>query len=166
MAEQRLWAPWRLEYIRGEKADECILCSKPALEDDETALIPHRGQRCFVMLNAFPYANGHLMVAPYEHTADLRDLDDETALELTRLTQDSLRALEAAYDPEGYNVGINLGRIAGAGVADHVHQHIVPRWAGDTNFMPVLSNTRVLPQSLEESYRELREAFDGLSRRR
>jgi ATP adenylyltransferase len=166
MAEQRLWAPWRLEYIRGEKADECIFCSKPALKDGEAALIPHRGQRCFVMLNAFPYASGHLMVAPYEHTADLRDLDDGTALELTKLTQESLRALEAAYDPEGYNIGINLGRIAGAGVADHVHQHIVPRWAGDTNFMPVLSNTRVLPQSLEDSYRELREAFDDLSRRR
>lgn len=159
MAEQRLWAPWRLEYIRGEKTDECIFCSKPALGDDEAALIAHRGERCFVMLNAFPYANGHLMVAPYKHIADLRDLSEETALELVTLTQDSLRALQAAYDPDGYNIGINLGTIAGAGMVDHVHQHIVPRWAGDTNFMPVLSDTRVLPQSLAESYRALRDAF-------
>jgi ATP adenylyltransferase len=163
MANQRLWAPWRLEYVKQDQTGECIFCSKPALGDDESALIVHRSDRCYAMLNAFPYANGHLMVAPYEHTADLRGLDLETATELVRLTQLSLRALESAYGPEGFNIGINLGRIAGAGMAEHVHQHIVPRWAGDTNFMPVLADTRVLPQSLEESYSALREAFQAIS---
>jgi len=162
MANQRLWAPWRLEYIKSDKTGECIFCSKPALGDDEAALIPHRGERCFVMLNAFPYTNGHVMVAPYEHTADLITLDDETSLELMTLTQLSLRALASAYGPEGYNVGINLGRIAGAGVADHVHIHVVPRWGGDTNFMPVVAGTRVMPQTLEQSYAALRAAFAAL----
>jgi ATP adenylyltransferase len=162
MANQRLWAPWRLEYIKSDKTGECIFCSKPALGDDEAALIPHRGERCFVMLNAFPYTNGHVMVAPYEHTADLGTLDHETLLELMTLTQLSLRALAEAYGPEGYNVGINLGRIAGAGVADHVHLHIVPRWGGDTNFMPVVGDTRVMPQTLEQSYAALREAITAL----
>src|SRR5437763_10177889 len=131
MAGQRLWAPWRLEYIKRGNSDECVFCSKPAAGDDEAALIPHRGERCFVILNAFPYANGHLMIAPYEHTAELYALDEETTLELMTLTQLSLRALQSAYGPEGFNIGINVGRIAGAGMADHVHQHVVPRWAGD-----------------------------------
>jgi ATP adenylyltransferase len=170
LANQRLWAPWRLEYIKSAKnreaADgaihECIFCSKPALGDDERALIPHRGRRCFVMLNAFPYTSGHVMVAPYEHTADLASLDDETSLELFRLAQRSIQALGQTYGPDGYNVGFNLGRVAGAGVEHHVHMHVVPRWAGDNNFMPVVSDTRVLPQSLEESFATLREAFAAL----
>jgi ATP adenylyltransferase len=159
VANYRLWAPWRHSYVAGGGSEECIFCSKPALGDDARALIPHRGKLCFVMLNAFPYNNGHLMVAPYEHTADLARLDGATAGELTALTQRSLRALEAAYGPDGYNVGVNLGRIAGAGVADHVHVHVVPRWAGDTNFMPVLADTRVISQGLEDSYASLRDAF-------
>jgi ATP adenylyltransferase len=162
MAEQhgeRLWAPWRLEYIKGEKTDECIFCTKPALGDDAKALIPHRGERCFVILNAFPYNNGHLMVAPYAHGGELEELDDETALELVQLTRRSMRALAVAYGPEGYNVGLNQGRIAGAGMADHVHFHIVPRWGGDTNYMPILADTRVLPQSLVDSYYAVRDAF-------
>jgi ATP adenylyltransferase len=162
MASERLWAPWRIEYVKGEKTDECIFCAGAGLGDDAEALIPSRGERCFIMLNAFPYTNGHLMVAPYDHIADLRDLDEPTSLELVTLTQRSLRALERAYEPDGYNVGLNLGKIAGAGVAEHVHVHVVPRWAGDTNFMPVLSDTRVLPQSLAESYGELRDAFEAL----
>lgn len=158
---ERLWAPWRLEYITGEKSDECIFCAKPALDDD-SALIVHRGERCFVMLNAFPYASGHVMVAPYEHTADLAGLDEAASLELISLTQDSLRAIRLTYRPDGFNVGANLGTVAGAGVADHVHMHVVPRWEGDTNFMPVLSEVRVLPESLQDTHRRLKEAFAGL----
>jgi ATP adenylyltransferase len=162
VANQRLWAPWRLEYIKGEKTDECIFCTKPALGDDDTALIAERGERCFVMLNAFPYTNGHLMVAPYDHKADLRGLDEQTSLELMTLTQRSVDALDNAYGPDGYNIGLNLGTIAGAGMADHVHVHVVPRWAGDTNFMPVLADTRVMPQTLGDSYRTVRDAFGAL----
>jgi ATP adenylyltransferase len=158
---ERLWAPWRLEYISGEKSDECIFCAKPELDDD-SALIVHRGERCFVMLNAFPYASGHVMVAPYEHTADLAGLEEAASLELMSLTQDSLRAIRATYRPDGFNVGANLGTVAGAGVADHVHMHVVPRWEGDTNFMPVLSEVRVLPESLQDTHRKLKEAFAGL----
>jgi ATP adenylyltransferase len=157
---ERLWAPWRLEYITGEKSDECIFCAQPALDDD-AALIVHRGERCFVMLNAFPYASGHVMVAPYEHTADLAGLDEATSLELMSLTQDSLRAIRTTYRPDGFNVGANLGTVAGAGVADHVHMHAVPRWEGDTNFMPVLGEVRVLPESLQDTHRKLKEAFAG-----
>ncbi len=159
MAEQRLWAPWRLEYIKGPKPDECIFCSKPAEGDDEAAYIVHRGQRCFVILNAFPYNSGHLMVAPYEHVPSLEQLGDDTLLDLSRLTNRSLEALREVYGPDGFNIGINLGDVAGAGIADHVHQHVVPRWAADTNFMPVIADTRVLPQSLDDSWRALSEAF-------
>jgi ATP adenylyltransferase len=166
MAEQRLWAPWRLEYIKGEKTAECIFCTKPALGDDAKALIPHRGERCFVILNAFPYTNGHLMVAPYQHGGELESVDDETSLELMQLTRRSMQALGSAYSPAGYNVGLNQGTIAGAGVADHVHFHVVPRWGGDTNYMPVLADTRVLPQSLADSYQTVRDAFRTLEEER
>lgn len=159
MANQRIWAPWRLPYIKSDKTGECIFCTKPALQDDGSGLIVHRGKRCFVMLNAFPYTNGHVMVAPLEHTSDLHGLDEETSLELMTLTQRSLRVLESAYEPDGYNVGLNLGTVAGAGLADHVHLHVVPRWAGDTNFMPVLGDTRVLPEYLEDTYRTLAQGF-------
>jgi ATP adenylyltransferase len=162
MSTQRLWAPWRLEYIESDKTEDCIFCTKPASGDDQAALIPHRGDRCFVILNAFPYTNGHLMIAPYEHTARLESLEEATAAELMRLTQISLRALDGAYGPDGYNVGANLGEVAGAGVAEHVHLHIVPRWGGDTNFMPVIGDTRVLPERLEDSYRRVRDAFGEL----
>jgi ATP adenylyltransferase len=161
LAAERLWAPWRLQYIRGEKSDECIFCTKPAL-DDEAALIVHRGDRCFVMLNAYPYTSGHVMVAPYEHIADLTALDEPTALELMTLSQESLRAIGAAYGPEGFNLGANLGTVAGAGIAEHLHVHVVPRWEGDTNFMSVVGEVRVLPESLEDTWRNLKEAFAAL----
>jgi ATP adenylyltransferase len=127
--------------------------------DDERALIAHRGERCYVILNAFPYTNGHVMVAPYEHLSDLRDLDAEVAAELMALTQRSLAAVEHVYGPDGYNLGVNLGDVAGAGFAGHVHQHVVPRWKGDTNFMPVVGDTLVLPEVLPDSWRKLRDAF-------
>jgi ATP adenylyltransferase len=161
LSAERLWAPWRLQYIKGSKPEECIFCAKPAL-DDESALIVRRGERCFVMLNAFPYTSGHVMVAPYEHTADLAGLDEPTALELMTLTQESIRAIGVAYSPEGFNVGANLGTVAGAGVADHVHVHVVPRWEGDTNFMSAIGEVRVLPESLEDTQRSLKDAFASL----
>jgi ATP adenylyltransferase len=161
LAAERLWAPWRLQYIKGEKAGECIFCTKPAL-DEEAALIVRRGDRCFVMLNAFPYTSGHVMVAPYEHTADLAALDAVTAQELVALTQEAIRAIGIAYSPDGFNVGANLGTAAGAGVADHLHFHVVPRWDGDTNFVSVIGEVRVLPESLEGTYRNLKEAFASL----
>jgi ATP adenylyltransferase len=159
LANHRLWAPWRLEYLKGEKPSDCIFCSKPALGDDEQAFIVHRGSSCYVILNAFPYTIGHVMVAPYEHLGDLRDLQPDVAEELMSLTQRSLGAIERAYGAEGFNVGVNLGEVAGAGFAGHVHQHVVPRWKGDTNFMPVVGDTRVLPEALPDTWRKLRDAF-------
>jgi ATP adenylyltransferase len=159
LADYRLWAPWRLQYLKGEKSSDCIFCSKPALADDE-GFIVHRGSSCYVILNAFPYTSGHVMVAPYEHVGDLRELAAETSAELMDLTQRSLAAIERVYGPQGYNLGMNLGEVAGAGFAGHVHMHVVPRWEGDTNFMPVVGDTRVLPEALPDSWRKLRDAFD------
>jgi ATP adenylyltransferase len=161
LAAERLWAPWRIEYIRGEKPDECIFCTKPKLDDVE-ALIVRRAEHCFVMLNGYPYTSGHVMIAPYLHTADLDGLDGDTSDELMALVQESLRAIRNAYHPDGFNVGANLGTVAGAGVADHVHMHVVPRWEGDTNFMPVVGEVRVLPESLQETQRTLKGAFASL----
>jgi ATP adenylyltransferase len=158
LASDRLWAPWRSSYIKGEKSDDCIFCTKPALPDEE-GFVVHRGERCFVMLNAFPYTSGHVMVAPYAHTADLQRLDEPTSSELIGLVRRALGAIGSAYRPQGFNVGANLGSVAGAGVADHVHLHVVPRWEGDTNFMPVLGEVRVLPEALEDTHRTLKEAF-------
>ena len=158
MANHRLWAPWRLEYLKGEKSSDCIFCSKPALDDAESFIV-HRGGRCYVMLNAFPYTNGHLMVAPYEHLATLPEIEAETVAEMMGLAQQAMGILERTYSPHGYNVGFNQGRVAGAGFEHHIHIHVVPRWGGDTNFMPVLADTRVMPQSLEQSYEALRGTF-------
>jgi ATP adenylyltransferase len=155
VGEERLWAPWRLDYIKGPKPDECIFCSAAGSDDDAASYVVARGERCFVLLNAYPYTNGHLMVAPYEHVPSLGDLGEPELLELMTLTQRSLAAIREAYGPEGFNVGVNEGKVAGAGVEEHVHLHVVPRWGGDTNFMPVVGNTRVLPQSLDDSYATL-----------
>jgi ATP adenylyltransferase len=162
VANQRIWAPWRLDYVKDASKDieeECVFCAKPAADDDEANLIVHRGERCFVILNKFPYTNGHLMVAPYEHLAALPELDADTVAEMMALAQRAMTRLEEAYSPHGYNVGFNQGRVAGAGVEHHIHMHVVPRWGGDTNFMPVLADTRVMPQTLEQSYEALRGGF-------
>jgi ATP adenylyltransferase len=162
VANFRIWAPWRLAYVKDSSKDieeECIFCAKPAEDDDEANLIVHRGERCFVILNLFPYTNGHLMVAPYEHTSRLQDLDTEVVTEMMSLAQRAMVRLESVYDPHGYNVGVNQGRVAGAGVEHHIHLHVVPRWGGDTNFMPVIADTRVMPQTLEQSYEALKGAF-------
>jgi ATP adenylyltransferase len=163
VASQRIWAPWRLAYVKDASKDaeqECIFCAKPASDDDEANLIVHRGERCFVILNLFPYTNGHLMIAPYEHLATLGELDPDTVAEMMRLTQRAMAVLEDRYEPHGYNVGFNQGRVAGAGVEHHIHMHVVPRWGGDTNFMPVLADTRVMPQTLSESYATLKGSLE------
>jgi ATP adenylyltransferase len=154
-----LWAPWRLEYI--EQADEqegCIFC-RAAEGDDEGGLVVHRGREAFVLLNKFPYASGHLMIAPYRHVGEFSELGDDETVEIHRLTSQGMGALAELYQPQGFNIGWNLGRIAGAGVTDHVHAHLVPRWAGDTNFMPVLADVKVLPEHLAETRRRLAEAW-------
>lgn len=156
---KQLWAPWRLEYIK--QADEqlgCVFCEAVAGEDEEK-LVVHRGELAFVLLNRFPYASGHLMAAPYRHVGEFGELTDDEALEIHRLARSGIGALAQVYGPQGYNLGWNLGRIAGAGVVDHVHLHIVPRWAGDTNFMPVLADVKVLPEHLAETRRRLAEAW-------
>ena len=140
--------------------EECIFCAKPAEDDDEANLIVHRGEHCFVILNLFPYTNGHLMVAPYEHLARLQDLPAETLAEMMALAQRAMGRLEEVYSPHGYNVGFNQGRVAGAGFEHHIHLHVVPRWGGDTNFMPVIADTKVMPQTLEQSFEALRGHLD------
>ena len=162
MANFRIWAPWRLAYVKDASKDieeECIFCAKPAQDDDEANLIVHRGERSFVILNLFPYTNGHLMVAPYAHLGRLQELGSETLAEMMALAQRSMDRLEQVYEPHGYNVGLNQGRVAGAGVEHHIHMHVVPRWGGDTNFMPVIADTKVMPQSIEQSYEALKGAF-------
>jgi ATP adenylyltransferase len=150
-----LWAPWRSSYFEKPKEAGCFLCRKSRENDDAANLVVVRARSCFGLLNAYPYTAGHLMVAPYRHTGELEELGDEELTEMMRLTKLCKRLLANALKPEGFNVGFNLGAVAGAGVLDHVHMHIVPRWGGDTNFMTVLSETRVLPQALDEIYKML-----------
>lgn len=162
MARFRLWAPWRLAYVKDAAKDneqECVFCAKPAAGDDEASLIVHRGERCFVILNLYPYTNGHLMVAPYDHVGRLQDLPPEALEDMMSLVQRSMLRLEDVYAPHGFNVGLNQGRIAGAGVEHHIHMHVVPRWSGDNNFMPVIGDTKVMPQTPAESYAALKEVF-------
>ncbi len=158
---RQLWAPWRLEYIQASPQEGCIFCSMPRQEKDEENLILWRGAVAFVMLNRFPYSSGHAMAVPYRHTAGLEALGPEEILGLWEAVARTLRALRRTFQPDGFNVGINLGRAAGAGIEDHVHIHVVPRWFGDTNFMPVLAEVKVIPQHLRETYCVLREAFQA-----
>ncbi len=155
----RLWAPWRIEYIRHCRESECILCSAPAKNADDETLILYRGQWNFIIMNAFPYSPGHLMVAPFRHTADLTSITADESAEHHELIKLGLSLLKDSSNPDGFNVGLNLGRVAGAGVDQHLHTHIVPRWLGDTNFMPVLADTRVLSESLASMYGRLKAAL-------
>jgi ATP adenylyltransferase len=158
---EHLWAPWRLDYIEKDTpSGGCIFVDLPAREDDRENLLLFRGTTAFVMLNRYPYTNGHLMVAPYRHTADMGELSDEELLEIQRLLARCIEWLRAAYRPEGFNIGVNLGKVAGAGIPTHIHWHIVPRWGGDTNYMTTVADVRVLPQSLEDSYDRLRAIVD------
>jgi ATP adenylyltransferase len=156
---KQLWAPWRLEYIKSADEDSgCVFCA--AVEGDDAAgLVLSRGEQTIALLNKYPYASGHFMVAPVRHVGEFGDLMEDEVLELHRMASSGMGALAQIYSPQGYNAGWNLGRIAGAGIVDHVHLHVVPRWAGDTNFMPVLADTKVLPEHLEETRGRLADAW-------
>jgi ATP adenylyltransferase len=153
------FTPWRMAYIGGPKATGCVFCAAATATDDAAFYVVARGRYCFVILNAFPYNNGHVMVLPYEHTADLVALDPEAAQELMDMTRAAVDALRRSMHPTGYNIGMNLGEAAGAGIADHLHMHVVPRWSGDTNFMSVVGETRLIPQSLADTWEMLRGAW-------
>ncbi len=156
----RLWSPWRYRYVsRALPTDACIFCAKAAQDSDEENLILFRGSHNFVLLNLYPYTTGHLMVAPYAHIASLEDLPDEAAVEMMRLTQESVRHIRSLYKPQGLNAGLNLGECAGAGVAGHLHMHVLPRWMGDANFMTTIGETRVMPEDLPTTWQRLREVF-------
>jgi ATP adenylyltransferase len=159
---ERLWTPWRRAFIEGATADTqagCFLCTKPAEHDDRANLILWRGERAYVLMNLYPYNSGHLMIAPYAHTGDLATLESATAQEIMTFTQRCVGVLQQAYRPEGFNIGMNLGQPAGAGVPDHLHVHTVPRWTGDTNFMPIVAGTKVLHETLDQTYARLAPLF-------
>ena len=158
-----LWTPWRYAYIKeSQGGGGCIFCEKLNQRDDASALIIHRGVHCFICLNAYPYNNGHAMVVPYAHLDELLKLPDESAAEMMQLTQRLESVLRQLYRPDGINLGMNIGKAAGAGVAGHIHMHILPRWIGDTNFMTVTGETRVLPETLETTYTRMKQAFEDL----
>jgi len=154
---KRIWAPWRMEYIKGDKPKECIFCQKPKENSDSKNYILFRGELNFVILNSYPYNPGHLMIVSYKHAASLEELNDRELFEHFDLVRKSTRALREASGPDGFNIGINLGSVAGAGVKDHVHTHVVPRWHGDTNFMTVIADTRVIPEALASNYAQLKD---------
>lgn len=154
-----LWSPWRIEYVLQKKPKGCIFCTKCQENLDEENLILFRGEHNFVILNRYPYNNGHLMVVPYRHVNMLNDLTPDEQVEMMQLVSLSIQVLTESMHPDGFNVGMNLGASAGAGIKDHIHMHVVPRWTGDTNFMPVLSDTRVIVEALEQSYARLKPLF-------
>jgi len=158
---KHLWSPWRKAYVQNHKKEEgCIFCNRVGQADSSENLIVFRGDRAFVILNRFPYNNGHLMIAPYAHQPSLELLDAEARAEMMELAARAIEVLRALYRPEGFNLGVNIGEVAGAGVAGHVHLHVVPRWAGDTNFMSALGETRVLPEALEETWEKVRQGWE------
>jgi len=158
-----MWAPWRMEYIKAEKPHGCIFCDKPGQNSDRNNLILYRGDSCFVIMNYYPYNNGHLMIVPYRHVARLEHLSDSERYELMDLLSLCSTVLQHCMNPDGFNIGMNLGRVAGAGIDDHIHFHVVPRWNGDTNFMPVVGVTKVSPQGLIESYDQIKKQLDQLT---
>ena len=159
---ERIWAPWRMEYITRDKSGECVFCTLPKSGDDEKNFILFQGKCGFVVMNIFPYSNGHLMVSPYRHLACITALDKEESLEVIELTKICIEILRTQNTPDGFNVGFNLGKSAGAGYDEHIHNHIVPRWTGDTNFMPVLAETKVHPEHIQKSYEKLAPHFKKL----
>ncbi len=159
---KRLWAPWRMEYILSEKKNKsCLFCdiSKANKTADKKNLILYRGKYCFVLMNRYPYNNGHLMVVPYFHTPTFDGLSDKMLFDLIKTVDKSVAILRKAFRPEGFNIGLNFGKVAGAGMEQHMHIHIVPRWAGDTDSMPIISETRVMPEHLRKTYNKLRRFF-------
>ena len=157
---EHIWAPWRMEYVLMEKGEGCIFCDKPKEGKDSDNLILYRGESNFVMLNSYPYNPGHLMVAPYRHIAHLGEMSPEELYEHFDIVRKMVGLLEEVSHPAGFNIGINMGKVAGAGVEGHIHTHIVPRWEGDTNFMPLIANTKVLPEALSATYAKLKQGVD------
>ncbi|HMK55790.1 MAG TPA: HIT domain-containing protein [Dissulfurispiraceae bacterium] len=155
-----LWAPWRMEYILGEKEDYCIFCVKPREDNDRDNLILYRDKSVFVMMNKYPYNNGHLMVLPYIHTSSLDGLDTGTLGDLMRITKYCVECIKTAFHPEGFNIGINIGKVAGAGIEEHLHVHVVPRWGGDSNFMAVTGEVRMVPEHILATYDKLHPIFN------
>ncbi len=165
-----LWAPWRMRFVKSARKrvgrpmhspKNCIFCEKPKLKKDRKNYLLYRGETCFILLNIYPYNNGHLMVAPYKHILDFNGLKKKEMLELVELTNLSVNVLRDVFNPQGFNIGLNLGKVAGAGF-EHLHIHIVPRWFGDTNFMPTLAETKVLPETLDITYKKLGKAITQL----
>jgi ATP adenylyltransferase len=157
-----LWTPWRYAYVSTpEKARDCVFCDAVNLGDDEKARIVFRGQHCFVILNTFPYTSGHVMIVPYAHLDELRKLPPQAASEMMALSQRMETVLRELYHPDGINLGMNIGKAAGAGIAGHIHMHVLPRWVADANFMSVVGETRVLPETLEETWRRMTKALRG-----
>ncbi|MBN1636552.1 MAG: HIT domain-containing protein [Deltaproteobacteria bacterium] len=154
---KNIWAPWRVEYILGPKTESCFLCNAPKEAD---SLLVRKGTYCFAIMNRFPYTTGHIMIAPYRHIPYLTDLDNNESSELMIMLQKLSAAIRTAMNPDGFNVGCNIGSVAGAGVASHIHFHIVPRWNGDTNFMPVLSDVHMISEHLEKTRNKIMEALD------
>jgi ATP adenylyltransferase len=159
---RQMWTPWRMAYIRREHRPGCIFCEMLDAQDDRNQLVLHRSELAFLVLNKYPYNNGHLMAVPYRHMDSVEALTPEETTDMMALVSLGIRALRHTSHPEGFNIGINIGKIAGAGVVDHIHIHVVPRWGGDTNFMPVLGDVRLIPQDLRETYDELKAALEAL----
>ena len=156
---ERIWAPWRVEYIRGDKPEGCFLCELPDEKEDARNYILFRGKKNFVIMNRYPYNPGHIMVASYRHIATPEDFTREELTEHYEIVQKGLKAIRLAFHPQGFNLGMNLGKVSGAGVDDHLHTHVVPRWQGDTNFMPLLADTKVISESMESVYKSLKSKF-------
>jgi ATP adenylyltransferase len=164
---ETLWAPWRMEYIlsfKDGKKQQCIFCERLKKKNDRKNLILHRGTHSFVIMNRFPYNSGHLMIVPYKHSGDFQDFTNEENLELMHVLQKSQKILTRVMKPQGFNIGMNLGRVGGAGVDDHLHWHIVPRWNGDTNYMPVIGGTKVISEALDKTYDKLKIEFEKMKR--
>jgi ATP adenylyltransferase len=157
----QIWAPWRMAYIGGERDDGCVFCEKAASAEDEQNLVLLRGEKTFVIMNLYPYNNGHLLIIPKRHVGEMEELTEEEMMELFQMTRKMVRVLRI-FKPQGFNVGINIGRAAGAGIPGHLHIHVVPRWLGDTNFMPVFGDVRVISESLEGTYKKLKGALTDL----
>lgn len=157
-----LWAPWRMKYLESLRRETCIFCIGKDSGKDQENLVVYRGLKSFIMVNKYPYNTGHVMVAPYRHVSDLTNLTDEELLDTMKNVSLSIRILREALRPEGFNIGVNLGKVSGAGIEDHIHIHVVPRWLGDTNFMPVVSQAKVIPELPETTCRKLREALSRL----
>ena len=159
---ERLFAPWRIRYILAPKPKDCVFCTAPKESRDKENLLLYRGKTCYIIMNRNPYNPGHVMVCPYRHIPSVEDMTDEEMLESMKLVNLSIKAIRKSMSPDGFNVGINIGKVAGAGIAAHLHIHIVPRWNGDTSFMPILADVQVVPEALEETYDKIKAAIDEM----